>query len=75
MTIQEEIRVGIYSTLSIEETVDAEPPYKCLPIGDPLWLSLKVTRVLNYLDSKGVVIQVDESHYWNDSAVVEPLIL
>jgi len=56
---QEKIRDRLYSIMKGEETIDAIPPYRCLPVSDPWYLSCKVTRILNYLHSKGVVIKVE----------------
>ena len=81
MTKQEEIRQKIYHILKSEETIDTDPPYRCLPTGDNTWLTLKTTHILNYLHSQGVVIQSNNYYLGSDINgqakaffTVEPLI-
>ena len=81
MSKQEEIyREEIYHILSIKETVGLRrsPSDRCLISNNPLWLSLKTTRLLNYLHDNDVVISIPikqgESLEGCTIARIEPLI-
>ena len=78
MTKQEEIEEELYHQLKMKEKIGSVDPYRYLPPGSPAWLSFKVTLILKYLASQGVVIKVRED-ICGDSInapcpIIEPLI-
>ena len=47
--------IRIRNILNSAETVDIEPPFRCLPIGDPSWIEQKAILILQELKKAGYV--------------------
>ena len=57
------MRDRLKAALNVEETEDIEPPFRCIPVGNPVWFDLKTKRILSLITERIKEVDVECPEY------------